>query len=84
MSLDPPVAMATLAMAMATVMAIPATGPSSTLRSPTRYPFVISWDDHEFANGCWQDYANDFFDGTPTSSWPTPTSSSSTARAWAS
>lgn len=25
-----------------------------------RHPFVITWDDHEFANDCWQDYANDF------------------------
>jgi alkaline phosphatase D len=25
-----------------------------------RYPFVLLWDDHEFANDCWQDHATDF------------------------
>jgi alkaline phosphatase D len=25
-----------------------------------RYPFVIVWDDHEFANDCWQDHSVDF------------------------
>lgn len=24
------------------------------------YPFITVWDDHEFANDCWQDYANNF------------------------
>lgn len=24
------------------------------------FPFVIMWDDHEFANDCWQDHATDF------------------------
>jgi alkaline phosphatase D len=24
------------------------------------YPFVTIWDDHEFANDCWQDHATDF------------------------
>jgi len=24
------------------------------------YPFIILWDDHEFANDCWQDHSNDF------------------------
>ncbi len=25
-----------------------------------RFPFVTIWDDHEFANDCWQDHATDF------------------------
>lgn len=25
-----------------------------------RYPFICIWDDHEFANDCWQDHATDF------------------------
>ena len=25
-----------------------------------RFPFVMLWDDHEFANDCWQDHATDF------------------------
>lgn len=25
-----------------------------------RFPFVVTWDDHEFANDCWQDHATDF------------------------
>lgn len=24
------------------------------------FPFVVTWDDHEFANDCWQDHATDF------------------------
>ena len=24
------------------------------------YPFIFIWDDHEFANDCWQDHATDF------------------------
>ncbi|NOZ86313.1 MAG: hypothetical protein GXP49_08595 [Deltaproteobacteria bacterium] len=24
------------------------------------FPFITIWDDHEFANDCWQDHANDF------------------------
>ncbi|RYE91952.1 MAG: alkaline phosphatase [Myxococcales bacterium] len=28
-----------------------------------RFPFVILWDDHEFANDCWQDHATDFSEG---------------------
>lgn len=24
------------------------------------FPFIIIWDDHEFANDCWQDHATDF------------------------
>ena len=27
-----------------------------------RFPFVAMWDDHEFANDCWQDHATDFDD----------------------
>jgi alkaline phosphatase D len=27
-----------------------------------RFPFVTIWDDHEFANDCWQDHATDFDD----------------------
>jgi alkaline phosphatase D len=27
-----------------------------------RFPFVTIWDDHEFANDCWQDHATDFND----------------------
>lgn len=27
-----------------------------------RYPFICIWDDHEFANDCWQDHATDFND----------------------
>lgn len=26
------------------------------------FPFAIMWDDHEFANDCWQDHATDFND----------------------
>jgi len=26
------------------------------------FPFVAMWDDHEFANDCWQDHATDFDD----------------------
>ncbi len=26
------------------------------------FPFVTMWDDHEFANDCWQDHATDFND----------------------
>ena len=26
------------------------------------FPFVMLWDDHEFANDCWQDHATDFDD----------------------
>ena len=26
------------------------------------YPFITIWDDHEFANDCWQDDATDFND----------------------
>ena len=25
-----------------------------------RFAFVVTWDDHEFANDCWQDHATDF------------------------
>jgi alkaline phosphatase D len=25
-----------------------------------RYPFICIWDDHEFANDCWQDHSTDF------------------------
>jgi alkaline phosphatase D len=25
-----------------------------------KFPFVMLWDDHEFANDCWQDHATDF------------------------
>lgn len=25
-----------------------------------RFPFITIWDDHEFANDCWQDHATDF------------------------
>ncbi len=27
-----------------------------------RFPFVTIWDDHEFANDCWQDHSTDFDD----------------------
>lgn len=27
-----------------------------------RFPFVMMWDDHEFANDCWRDHATDFDD----------------------
>jgi alkaline phosphatase D len=27
-----------------------------------KFPFVTIWDDHEFANDCWQDHATDFDD----------------------
>ncbi|HEU0035927.1 MAG TPA: alkaline phosphatase D family protein [Kofleriaceae bacterium] len=27
-----------------------------------RFPFVMLWDDHEFANDCWRDHATDFDD----------------------
>jgi alkaline phosphatase D len=27
-----------------------------------RFPFVMLWDDHEFANDCWTDHATDFDD----------------------
>ena len=29
-------------------------------RAHRLYPFITVWDDHEFANDCWQDHANDF------------------------
>lgn len=29
-------------------------------RAHARYPFVVIWDDHEFANDAWQDVANEF------------------------
>lgn len=29
-------------------------------RAHQRFPFVVIWDDHEFANDCWQDHATDF------------------------
>jgi alkaline phosphatase D len=25
-----------------------------------RFPFICSWDDHEFTNDCWSDHANEF------------------------
>ncbi len=31
-------------------------------------PFIAVWDDHEFANDCWQQYANDF-DGARGREW---------------
>lgn len=31
-------------------------------RARERFPFVVMWDDHEFANDCWQDHATDFND----------------------
>lgn len=29
------------------------------------YPFVVTWDDHEFANDCWQDHTTSFSDKDP-------------------
>jgi alkaline phosphatase D len=29
-------------------------------RAHQLYPFLVVWDDHEFANDCWQDHATDF------------------------
>ena len=29
-------------------------------RAHQLYPFIVTWDDHEFANDCWQDHATDF------------------------
>ena len=29
-------------------------------RAHRLFPFITVWDDHEFANDCWQDHANDF------------------------
>lgn len=29
-------------------------------RAHQLFPFVVTWDDHEFANDCWQDHATDF------------------------
>jgi alkaline phosphatase D len=29
-------------------------------RAQQLFPFVVTWDDHEFANDCWQDHATDF------------------------
>lgn len=29
-------------------------------RAHALYPFITIWDDHEFANDCWQDHATDF------------------------
>jgi len=29
-------------------------------RAHQRFPFITVWDDHEFTNDCWRDFANDF------------------------
>jgi alkaline phosphatase D len=31
-------------------------------RAHELYPFIAIWDDHEFANDCWQDHSTDFND----------------------
>jgi alkaline phosphatase D len=31
-------------------------------RAHALFPFICIWDDHEFANDCWQDHATDFND----------------------
>ncbi len=33
-------------------------------RAHSLFPFVCIWDDHEFANDCWQDHSTDFNDAT--------------------
>lgn len=44
------------------------------------YPFIITWDDHEFADDCWQDHSTSFNGRDPVTKGPLISDEKSTAR----
>lgn len=44
------------------------------------YPFIVTWDDHEFADDCWQDHSTSFNGQDPVTKGPSATDEKSTER----
>lgn len=44
------------------------------------YPFVVTWDDHEFADDCWQDHSTSFNGKDPKTGGPSADDEKSTQR----
>ena len=44
------------------------------------YPFIVTWDDHEFADDCWQDHSTSFNGQDPVTKGPSATDEKSTQR----